>query len=66
MSDQIIMIPNCDRDQIIDIIRMRNKGLSGKNIAQRKGTDYTTLLRYIRIYDLHGSSVFAWPQEQAA
>jgi transposase len=59
MSVQFIMIPNYTRTQILDVIRMRNKGMSATNIAQRKGVSAGTLRRYIRVYDNEGPFVFA-------
>ncbi len=57
-------ITACDRETAMDIIRMRDKGLSASNIARQKGISFTTLRRYIRVYDQYGPWAFIQTQEQ--
>ncbi len=53
------MVTHIKQAQVLDIIGMRNRGLSQANIAQRQGISYTTLRRYIRVFDLYGIEAFA-------
>jgi response regulator of citrate/malate metabolism len=52
------MITHCTREAMADIIRMRDKGLTAQNIAGRQDINYTTLRRYIRVYDRYGVEAF--------
>jgi transcriptional regulator len=53
-----ILVHACDRAQITDIIRMRDKGLTQNNIAGRVGRHHMQIRRYIRLYDRYGIVAF--------
>ena len=61
-----ILVTHIDRTEMLDIIRMRNNGLTVANIAGRKAITYNTLRRYIRVYDQYGIEAFKPDQVAAA
>ena len=52
------MITKINQTEILDIIRMREKGLSAENVAKRKQVSASALRRYVRIFYRYGLDAF--------
>ena len=54
----MVIITHIDRTQMLDIIRMREKGLSAVNIAKRKNLGAHSVRKYVRIFYRFGIEAF--------
>ena len=53
-----IMVTHCTRETLMEAVRLKNKGLTTRNIAKRIGYHHTQMGRYLRLYRLYGPEVF--------
>ena len=52
------IITNVTREQVADMVAMRERGLTGSNIATRAGYNDAQVRRYLRVYDQYGIEAF--------
>lgn len=61
---QVYLVHTCTQDDIKEIVRLRNSGLSLANIERRSGYNRVSCRNFLNLHDEHGDGCFV-PREMA-
>lgn len=59
MQNQEVLIKNCTKSLIQEILKMRNQGMPYKTIGYKINLSSTTVNRYTRVFEMYGIGAFA-------